>query len=85
MQRDPNQICMLILIEVLILIKRIYLCTSTYRFGGLKYFDMPKIYVHDFSFDYIELENRLNENDFFVVLYAFRLFLQMILAMVGII
>jgi len=26
---------------------------------------MPKIYVHDFSFDYIELENRLIEDDFF--------------------
>ena len=26
---------------------------------------MPKIYVHDFSFDYIELENRINEDDFF--------------------
>lgn len=26
---------------------------------------MPKIYVHDFSFDYIELENRVSEDDFF--------------------
>lgn len=62
--KDPNQICMLILIEVLILIKRIYLHLNL-QVRGLKYFDMPKIYVHDFSFDYIELENRLNENDFF--------------------
>lgn len=26
---------------------------------------MPRIYVHDFSFDYIELENRVAEDDFF--------------------
>jgi hypothetical protein len=26
---------------------------------------MPKIYVHDFSFDYIELENRASSDDFF--------------------
>lgn len=26
---------------------------------------MPRIYVHDFSFDYIELENRVSEDDFF--------------------
>jgi hypothetical protein len=26
---------------------------------------MPKIHVHDFSFDYIELKNKVFENDFF--------------------
>ncbi|MBS4064320.1 MAG: hypothetical protein KGZ74_07150 [Chitinophagaceae bacterium] len=26
---------------------------------------MPRIHVHDFSFDYIKLENRIREDDFF--------------------
>jgi hypothetical protein len=44
---------------------KIYLLPLSQLVLGVKKFTMPKIYVHDFSFDYIELENRINEDDFF--------------------